>query len=285
VPHAIPSIFLDCVGSTNTAALEMAAAGEQGPLWVVAGLQTEGRGRGGRRWVSAPGNLYASLLLRPACPLAVVHQLSLVSGVALVEAIGATLAERDRSIAGLRLKWPNDVLIGTAKCAGILPESRSAGSREGQRVGERQRAGQWEGVVAVIGIGVNLAAHPANLGQEATHLAAHGLALTPMEMLQPLSEAMARWLKTWDGGAGFARVRTAWLGLAGAQGESLRVTVAGEQIDGNFVDLDPGGALLLRDASGTLRTVAFGDVSLVSSPTAPASSAPTDDADAAEGRR
>jgi BirA family transcriptional regulator, biotin operon repressor / biotin---[acetyl-CoA-carboxylase] ligase len=253
VPSAIPSVFLDSVASTNTAALEMAAAGEPGPLWVVARRQTEGRGRNGRRWASAEGNLYASLLLRPACPFAAIPQLSLVAGVAVVEAITAALAERAISITGLRLKWPNDVLIGSAKCAGILPESRSAVP--------------GEGAIAVIGIGVNLATHPRDLERAATDLAAHGLTLLPTQMLHPLNTAMARWLGLWDGGAGFAGVRAAWLRLAGARGERLMVSAAGEQIAGTFEDLDAGGALVVRERSGGLRTVSFGDVTLAA-PTA-----------------
>jgi BirA family biotin operon repressor/biotin-[acetyl-CoA-carboxylase] ligase len=226
--------------------LELAAAGELGPLWVVARRQTLGRGRNGRHWASAPGNLYASLLLRPACPLAIVHQLSLLAGVAVCEAIGA--AARGAPLPGLRLKWPNDVLIGGAKCAGILPESRS-------------RAGD-AAILAVIGIGINIATHPTGLGRAATDLAAHGLRLTPEAMLARVSEAMARWLAHWDLGAGFARVRAGWLEAAGGAGESLTVNTGAEQISGSFVDLDAGGALVLRDASGVLRTLTFGDVSL-----------------------
>ena len=84
----------------------------------MARRQTQGRGRSGRQWASEPGNLYASLLQALACPPAVVHQLSLLAGVAVIDAIAA--AAGDTRIAGLRLKWPNDVLIGEAKCAGIL---------------------------------------------------------------------------------------------------------------------------------------------------------------------
>ena len=142
-PSPRQHVILDEAGSTNTEAFKRAAAGEAGPLWIMARRQTQGRGRSGRQWASEPGNLYASLLQRLACPQAVVHQLSLLAGVAVVEAIGAAAGGR---IAGLRLKWPNDVLIGEAKCAGILPESQSAGAASE--------------VVVVIGVGINLASHP-----------------------------------------------------------------------------------------------------------------------------
>src|ERR1700680_2406864 len=157
-PPSFRSVILEEAGSTNTEAFKRAAAGEAGPLWIMARRQTNGRGRSGRMWASEPGNLYASLLQRLACPQSVVHQLSLLAGVAAVEAIAAAVGGR---INGLRLKWPNDVLIGEAKCAGILPESQiGAGGSE---------------VVVVIGIGINLASHPTGLGRSATHLAAHGV--------------------------------------------------------------------------------------------------------------
>ena len=103
----------------------------------MARRQTQGRGRSGRHWASEPGNLYASLLQRLACPQSDVHQLSLLAGVAVVEAIAA--AAGAQPIAGLRLKWPNDVLIGGAKCAGILPESQSGGGGLGGRRRGRHR--------------------------------------------------------------------------------------------------------------------------------------------------
>jgi len=120
---AFRSVILEEAGSTNSEAFARALAGEIGPLWIMARRQSHGRGRSGRQWASEPGNLYASLLQRVVCRQSVVHQLSLVAGVATVEAI---VAAAGAPIAGLRLKWPNDVLIGAAKCAGILPESQMA---------------------------------------------------------------------------------------------------------------------------------------------------------------
>jgi BirA family biotin operon repressor/biotin-[acetyl-CoA-carboxylase] ligase len=239
-------IILDEAGSTNTEAFQRAAAGEPGPLWIMARRQTQGRGRSGRHWASAPGNLHASLLQRLACPQAVVHQLSLLAGVAVVESIIA--AAGSTRLAGLRLKWPNDVLIGAAKCAGILPESHSGG-----------RAPE---VVVVIGIGINLASHPPGLGRAATDLAAHGAAVTPEAMLAILAPAVQRWLTIWDCGRGFAAVRAAWLAHGGAVGESLTVDTGRDRIAGTFLDLDAGGALLMRDAQGLERKLTFGDVTL-----------------------
>ena len=81
-------------------------------------------------------------------------------------------------------------------------------------------------------------------------------------MLGFLAESMQRWLAAWDCGAGFARVRAAWLGYAGAVGESLTVDTGRERIAGTFLDLDDGGALVMRDAQGRPRKLTFGDVTL-----------------------
>lgn len=243
VPHPFRSVVLDEVGSTNREALARAEAGEAGPLWIVARRQTAGRGRSGRSWSSEPGNLYASLLVQLPCPPAAVPQLSLLAGVAVADAIGEAAGGR---FEGLRLKWPNDVLIGRAKCAGILAESL---------------AGQ-DSVTAAIGIGINTARHPTGLGREATSLAAHGVEATPDAMLVRLDAAMQRWIEAWQCGAGFARVRAAWLERAGPPGEPCTVHAGGERLEGTFAGLDGEGALLLRNGSGSERTVTFGDVIL-----------------------
>lgn len=237
------SVILDQVGSTNREAFQRAEAGEVGPLWIMARRQTAGRGRSGRQWASEPGNLYASLLVRLACSPTVVPQLSLLAGVAVVDAIGMAAGSTP---AGLRLKWPNDVLIGQAKCAGILAESISG----------------HDAVIAVIGAGINLAWHPTDLGRAATNLSEHGLQVAPDAMLGLLAAAVQHWLAVWECGNGFARVRAAWLERAGPVGESCSVNTGAERIAGLFVGLDSGGALLMQDKEGRQRSIIFGDVML-----------------------
>jgi BirA family biotin operon repressor/biotin-[acetyl-CoA-carboxylase] ligase len=243
VPRTIRTLVLDEAGSTNQEALARAAAGDAGPLWIMARRQTAGRGRAGRRWDSEPGNLHASLLVRLGCPAAVVPQLSLVAGVAAHDAI----AQAGGGVPGLRLKWPNDVLVGAAKCAGILAESVS----------------DKESVIAVIGVGINIASHPTDLGREATDLAAHGVQVSPDAMLDHLGTCMQSWLARWDEGRGFAGVRAAWLERAGAIGETCTAHTGTERIAGAFAGLDEAGALLIMDGAGRRRTVTFGDVALL----------------------
>jgi BirA family biotin operon repressor/biotin-[acetyl-CoA-carboxylase] ligase len=209
----------------------------------VARRQTAGRGRSDRPWVSVPGNLHSSLLVRLPSPRGLLPQLSLVAGVATVDAIRQATGGGP---AGLRLKWPNDVLVGQAKCAGILIES----------IFGRRTA------TVVIGIGVNLAWHPADLGRATTDLAEHGCHVSPEVVLGSLSEAMHNWLGVWDGGRGFPGVRQAWLDRAGPQGERVTVNTGRERVEGMFAGLDAEGALVISDRHGQRRTVTFGDVAL-----------------------
>jgi BirA family biotin operon repressor/biotin-[acetyl-CoA-carboxylase] ligase len=243
LPGGCALLHLGEVDSTNAEAMRRLLAGESGPLWVLADRQSAGRGRSGRPWASAPGNLFASLLVETDCPPSKAGQLSLVAGVAAVEAIA-----KMGPVRGVRLKWPNDILIGQAKAGGILVESSSRP--------------QQPGVVAVVGVGLNLASAPEDLGPAATYLAAHGLSLSPREALCFLAQAMNVCLDMWNGGEGFARVREAWLARAGGVGEPLTVHTAGGLVHGRFAGLDEDGALIVTTADGRQLSFAFGDVSL-----------------------
>jgi BirA family biotin operon repressor/biotin-[acetyl-CoA-carboxylase] ligase len=243
VAQSYRSLILDGVGSTNREALALAEAGEAGPLWLMARRQTAGRGRSDRPWISMPGNLHASLLLRMLNPGGALPQLAIVAGVATIDGIRQATGGGP---AGLRLKWPNDVLIGQAKCAGILIQSAS---------------GVHMATVA-IGVGVDLVWHPTDLGRPATNLAAHGCQVSPETMLGSLSEAMHNRLDLWNGGPGFASLRQAWLDRAGPVGERVTVDTGRERIEGTFADLDAEGALVICDRHGQRRTVTFGDVTL-----------------------
>ena len=112
----------DTLGSTNAEALALARAGERGPLWITAKTQTAGRGRRGNAWVSAPGNLFATLLLTEPSPPKIAPQLSFVAALALHDAACECAPQLGPA---LRVKWPNDLLLGGKKVAGILIEGDS----------------------------------------------------------------------------------------------------------------------------------------------------------------
>ncbi len=232
----------DTLPSTNTEALALARRGETGPLWVTARQQTAGRGRRGNEWISAPGNLYATLLLcDPAAPESA-PQLSFVAALAVYDAIidrAATLREK------LALKWPNDVLSGGQKLAGILIESETVEVR----------------LAVAIGIGVNCMHHPVETTFPATDLATAGTAVAADDLFFALSGAMVRRLVQWHRGAGFQSIRADWLDRAKGIGGEMRVRLPkNREFVGRAEALDERGQLLLRLADGTLQTIAAGDV-------------------------
>lgn len=232
-------ISYETLGSTNAEALAHARAGERGPLWITARRQSEGRGRRGRPWASPPGNLYATLLLTAPSPPAQAPQLSFVAALALHDAVGECAPQLGPL---LKLKWPNDLLLGGAKLAGILIE------------------GDSEPVFAVaIGIGVNCASHPAGTDLQATDLAAAGALVAPERLFSALAAAIERRLAQWRRGEGFAAVRADWLKRAAGLGQPIKVRLPEREMSGRFEGLDADGRLLLAGPDG-VSTVGAGEV-------------------------
>lgn len=237
-------IAFDEIGSTNAEAMRLAAGGERGPLWITARHQTRGRGRSGRDWTTAGTGLAATLIIAPRCPAATLPQLSLVAGVAGCDAVAAVLPEAARPL--VRLKWPNDVLIGAAKASGVLVESSIFA----------------DGAVAAIGTGINIAAPPGIAGRAITAIGAHGSIADFERMGATLARSLAHWIDVWADGAGFEAVRQAWLERGGPLGEPMTVNANGELAGGRYAGLDADGGLLLNIGTGKLRKFSFGDVAL-----------------------
>jgi BirA family biotin operon repressor/biotin-[acetyl-CoA-carboxylase] ligase len=232
-------IAFDTLGSTNAEALARARAGERGPLWITARSQSAGRGRRGSTWTSPPGNLFASLLLCEPSPKSSAPQLSFVAALALHDAV-CDCAPRLGPL--LKLKWPNDVLLGPDKLAGILLEGESVPA-----------------FAVVIGFGVNCVDHPADTDFPATDLRLAGAAVTAEGLLAALSAAMLRRLAQWQGGAGFATIRADWLKRAAGLGEDIRVRLPERELRGRFHGLDEAGRLLVEQPGG-VATVTAGEV-------------------------
>lgn len=246
MPDISPRIIqLQETGSTNSDAMRLALAGEPLPLWVVADRQTAGRGRAGRAWVSKSGNLHASYAFACEPPLRVAGELSLVAGVALIDAIRESCRPQARS--GARLKWPNDALIGGAKAGGILVESTT-------QIGS-------PGFVAILGFGVNVIEAPDEFGRAATTLSQHGTQPSRDDLLAVLADHVDHRIREWDGGRGFSAIRQAWLERAGPEGEAITVNTADGRLSGNYRGLAPSGAML-AEISGTVREIGYGDVAL-----------------------
>lgn len=219
--------------------LALARTGAEEGSWIRAEVQTAGRGRLGRGWQSPIGNLYASTLvrLRPTDPPA--PTLAFVVAIALFETCRGYAPAQP-----LLLKWPNDVLVGDAKLAGILLE------REGDAV--------------VIGVGVNLGFHPVGLDRPVTSFAEMGVDRPdPGHFCEDLAASFALWLERWRV-EGLDPIRTAWTARALADGTEIVANLPdGSKVYGRFAGLGSDCSLLLRLADGETRAIHAGDVFLV----------------------
>ena len=233
---------LDTIGSTNAEAMARGRAGDPGRLWVVAREQTAGRGRRGRPWSSARGNLAASLLtvLDPA--VSTPAMLGFVAGVAITDALRNVAGGE---ISGLRLKWPNDVLIDGAKLAGIL--------LEGVVLAPKRQA-------VVAGIGVNIGEAPTDTPYPATSLSQAGIAVCVEDLFAALSDAWIGYADLWQEGREFGAIRALWLDRAAGLGEPISVKLGDTVVRGIFETIDETGRLLLRGADGVLNAITAGDV-------------------------
>ena len=241
LPPAYRLVALDRVESTNDEARERAEAGAEDGTLVWAREQTRGRGRQGRTWVSAPGNLFFSMILRPDCPAEQAAQLGFLAALAVGDAVGSAAPPME-----VRYKWPNDVLFGGRKGAGILLESKA--TADGGL--------DW----LVLGVGVNVASYPEDTDYPATSLRFEGAAaLEARDLLEAFARHFLSWVDRWLE-EGFAPVRAAWLRHAKGLGGEIEVRLPSETLAGTFRDLDAGGRLLLELPDGTSRTIAAGDV-------------------------
>lgn len=231
----------DTVGSTNADAFDAARSGDPGRLWTTGSVQTGGRGRRGRTWVSERGNLYASLLLIDPGARERLGDLPMVCAVALADAVEAATG----AFGLVKLKWPNDLLVGEAKISGILLESEMLG----------------DGRTAVVcGFGVNCAHHPDPVLYRATDLSELGFQITPDHLFDRLAAAVERRLELWAGGTGFGAIRRAWLERAAGLGSTITVRLSDTTYEGVFRDIDEDGRLVLdHEGEGEIR-ISAGDV-------------------------
>jgi BirA family transcriptional regulator, biotin operon repressor / biotin---[acetyl-CoA-carboxylase] ligase len=224
--------------STNDDMAALARDGAAEGAWLRADTQQGGRGRQGRTWVSPPGNVYASTLVRRMAGDPPAPTLALVAALALDELLQAWLGA-DR----LMIKWPNDLLADGAKISGIL----------------------LEGVddTVVVGIGVNLAHHPTDIDRPATSLAALGFAAPePADFVEDLAASFAAWLARWRT-EGLGMILARWQARAHPPGTPLRASAPEGDLEGLYEGLDPGGALRLKMPDGRLHLVHAGDIFLL----------------------
>jgi BirA family transcriptional regulator, biotin operon repressor / biotin---[acetyl-CoA-carboxylase] ligase len=241
LPDGYRLVSRETVGSTNDEATRLARTGAEQGTVVWALEQTAGRGRRGREWVSPRGNLYASLILRPVCQLEYAAQLGFVAALAAGDALAALVP----GLGEPALKWPNDVLVGGSKIAGLLLESET---------GEN-----GDLAFLIVGIGINLVSAPADAEFPATSIRGEGhRPPEPAAMLEAFAAHFDAWTRCWRA-EGFAPVRSAWRARAGGLGRAIRVRLEGATLHGRFADIDQRGVLLLDTSEGR-RHISAGDV-------------------------
>ena len=231
---------LRVTGSTNADLAARLSAGEPVPegFWLLADRQNAGRGRLGRVWDDGLGNFMGStaVALGPYDPQA--GSLALVAGLAVQGNVAPLVPPPHVPL----LKWPNDVMVGGAKLAGILLE----------RVGDH----------VIVGIGVNLASAPQIEGRETCALSRFGPAPDRDAFAASLAQNFAAELVRWRS-FGMEALLARWQSAAHPQGTPLSVSQSdGSKVSGIFSGLDATGALRLALADGTCQTIHAGDVSL-----------------------
>jgi BirA family biotin operon repressor/biotin-[acetyl-CoA-carboxylase] ligase len=239
--------WYDSLPSTNEAARDLAEAGEAEGIVVVADEQTAGRGRLGRTWASPRGGLWLSIVLRPPWPAVRIPAAGLAASEAVAEAVEATARLR------ARVKWPNDVLVGGRKVAGLLLE---AGPIRGAAA-----VPEW----VVLGIGINANVPPRALPPRPQYPATSLEAVLgrPVER-GPLLRAVLRLVNRdyaalrRDGGG--AEVLRRWRERSDTLGCLVQIATTSGTLEGRAYDIDETGALLLRTLAGAERRVLAGDI-------------------------
>ncbi len=237
--HYVPEI-----DSTNRLAYDLASRGADEGEVVLADTQKQGKGRLGRNWFSPPGlNLYLSVVLRPALAPSDAPQLTLVAAVALAETVQRFLGARPA------IKWPNDILAGGKKLAGILTES----SVDAERL---------HFVIIGIGVNLNMTADgvPPSIRDGATSL----LQLT--ERLTDRSAFAGELIRSLDGcygeleQRGFPHIAGRWESFFELKGRKVKVEMGDRVVSGIARGIDRDGALLVERADGAVERIVAGDV-------------------------
>lgn len=237
-------LFFDRIDSTNRVALEMASDGMPGGLLILSDSQKKGKGRLDREWFSPAGeNLYFSLLLRPYLPAREFPLFSMAASLGLYDSIQCATG------LSTEIKWPNDILIRERKLAGILLESKTAGS---------------ETTPLVIGIGVNVNVDPNDfpsyLQHSATSLkAVLGHPVNRTDLLNVILEALSEQVSLLLEGKKdllIQRIQKECTTL----GKRVRVNTFRQEFEGVAEEIEDDGTLLIRMGDGHRRRILIGDI-------------------------
>lgn len=237
------------IDSTNSYARQLAENGTREGEIVIAEAQTQGRGRLGRRWQSPPfANLYFSVILRPQLLPVHAPQITLMAAVALAETVASFIPQP------ATIKWPNDILVGGKKLAGILTEAACDSERLHH---------------VILGIGVNLnyrlAAMPNEIRTRATSVAElTGKSVSRESFLRRLIHDLDRCYGELEE-TGFGALAPRWEAHFGLRGQRVRVELLDQVVAGRAIGIDRDGALLVEDEQGAVKRVIAGDVTALES--------------------
>ncbi len=238
--------FFEELDSTQNKAKELAEQGEEEGTLIICEEQNVGRGRRGRKWVHVPKKSLAfSLILRPKLSPLEIMQLPLVTGVAICEVLN-----RHTNVKTY-LKWPNDVIMGGKKVAGILAEM----------------SGDTESVnYVVLGVGVNI-----NLTKQDIPPVLQDIATSifienkekkdRIKILTEILKNMEYWYNIYIT-EGFSKIRRRWIKLNNTLDKHVSVFFRDKTIDGKAIDIDNMGNLLVIDKLNNIHKIMYGDVSI-----------------------
>lgn len=235
------------VDSTNNRARVLASEGYPEGTIVVAETQTAGRGRRGRSWYSPDSQgIYVSLILRPTLPLKEISRISLLAAVAVAETL-----ETELNLPA-RIKWPNDILVNSKKICGILSEAVT----------------DTDGIeYVVIGIGINInnqeQEFPGDFRTAATSARAeYERACSRVQVLRGLLASFERhYLNLLNGN--FTQTLEKGRSLSMVIGQKLRLDTINGFVEGQAIDIDDNGFLLVRDQSGIIHTIMSGEITIM----------------------
>ena len=238
-------LIFDQIDSTNSEAFRLIKNGVKGNFVIVAREQTAGKGSNGRFWQSIPGNLHMTILLQPTISISRLKELSFLVAVTIHKTVKELIMNSNAPKADIKLKWPNDVLIGGKKLAGILIESTCLNGMN----------------YVVIGIGVNTHFMPDVQNAEATSLFNEGIILKNSDYF--LSSLMSKFQThyfRWINDDSFYNTRNQWLKFAYNLNSVITLDNGTSKVSGIFRGIDQEGAICIETAEGVVLSFSSGQV-------------------------
>ncbi|NQT22777.1 MAG: biotin--[acetyl-CoA-carboxylase] ligase [Candidatus Omnitrophica bacterium] len=230
------------IDSTNAVAYDLAEKGAKEGVVVIAEEQKKGKGRIGRTWVSPPGGIYLSCIIRPRLTPNEIEEFTLVAALCISNSI--------RDVTGLQsqIKWPNDILVNGKKVCGILTEMKA----EIDRID-----------FMILGIGINVNTNDKNLPPNATSLKKElKKTVSRIDLVRKLLFNLEKEYTIFRK-EGFSNIRDKIKTLSATLGRRIKVTTADKIYEGEAIDIDEQGALILRLDTGIMKRILSGDVALL----------------------